>query len=434
MKMCQIVCALILSLMLAGTAGAAGFRASAVRVDITPTESQWLLGYRERQSDGVNDRIYHRVAALDDGTTRLFIISSDVAEFSPAYFDKVAQQIQRELGIPPESIWWTATHTHSAPELGPPGMSGIFLPDRYKQASSGESNPAYSRFAEAKLIEALQEARGKLAPARLGLGLGFSTANINRRAHTADGKIRLGMNPDGPTDRQIGLIRLESEDGKLIALIANYAIHGTVLGSRSFKISGDAPGVVAEYVEQRLGAPALFINGAMGDIAPIYSTQADARSGHLDEFRLLLGNRILEANKRIGETVSNVSLRTAERWIETPLRRDLVWPAEMQKYARATPGGATQIRIPVRFLQINQEAVLWGAPLELFCEIAMDVRQHSRFPFTFHVGLLNGTLDYLPTAQAIREQGYEPSVSPFTERAEDDFRQGVIEFLASLVR
>jgi hypothetical protein len=32
-----------------------------------------------------------------------------------------------------------------------------------------------------------------------------------------DGKISLGLNPDGPVDRQIGLIRVERPDGTLIA-------------------------------------------------------------------------------------------------------------------------------------------------------------------------------------------------------------------------
>jgi neutral ceramidase len=382
MKTRQWITVPLLSFVFAGLATPAVFRASVAKVDITPTEPQWLLGYGARQSDGINDRLYHRVAALDDGTTQLFVISSDVAEFSADYFDQVAQRIQRDLGIRPESIWWVATHTHSAPEVGPPGISSIFMPERYKQASSGESNPAYSRFFEAKLIEALKEARAKLEPARLGLGLGFALANINRRARTPDGKVRLGMNPEGPTDRQIGLVRLENLDGKLIGLIANYAIHGTVLGSGSRKISGDAPGVVAEYVEQKLGAPMLFVNGAQGDMAPIYSGYSDSRTGHLDEFRLILGDRILEANKRIGERLSEVSLSLAEYVIETPLRSGLEWPRDLQKYARSMPNGGILIRIPVRFLQINREAILWGAPLELFCEIAMEVRNRSRFPFT----------------------------------------------------
>ena len=53
--------------------------------------------------------------------------------------------------------------------------------------------------------------------------------------------------------------------------------------------------------------------------------------------------------------------------------------------------------------------MLWGAPLELFCQVAMDGRDRSRFPFTFYFGLLDGWLGYLPTCQAFRDGGYEPS-------------------------
>jgi hypothetical protein len=158
----------LLYLQMIGTAGAAVFRASAVTVDITPNDPQWLSGYAARQSDGVNDRLYHRIAVLDDGKTTVYFVSTDTAMMSPAYVDKVTQDIQQQLGIPSQSIWWMATHTHSAPEIGPPGVPVVFMPDRYKQASGGESNPKYTEFAETKLIDSLRLARQKLEPARLG--------------------------------------------------------------------------------------------------------------------------------------------------------------------------------------------------------------------------------------------------------------------------
>jgi len=40
----------------------------------------------------------------------------------------------------------------------------------------------------------------------------------------------------------------------------------------------------------------------------------------------------------------------------------------------------------------------------------------------------------MPTAQAFHEGGYEPSVSPFTDRVEDDFRQGVTAYIAGMTR
>jgi neutral ceramidase len=238
----KIVLGFLFSISFAGIGHAGTFRAAVVEEDITPTTPQWLLGYGARQSDGIHDHIYQRVAALDDGKTMVFFVSTEIALTSPGYFDKVAQEVEKELAIPPENIWWTATHTHSAPEVGPPGVPVIFMPERYKQAGSGESNPEYSRFVEGKLIAELRLARQKLQPAQLGLGLGFSTANINRRAVDQDGKIQLGMNPDRPIDRQIGVMRLETLNGNLICLLANYPMHGTVLGGENLKISGDAPG------------------------------------------------------------------------------------------------------------------------------------------------------------------------------------------------
>ena len=64
----------------------------------------------------------------------------------------------------------------------------------------------------------------------------------------------------------------------------------------------------------------------------------------------------------------------------------------------------------------------------------MDVRNSSRYPYTFFFGLTNGWIGYLPTGEAIREGGYEQSVSPFTERGEDDFRQGVITHMAGFTK
>ena len=252
-----------------------GFRASVVKVDITPNTPKQLLGYQARLSIGIHDRIYHRIIALDDGTKQFFLVSSDICEVSPSEYDHVAALLQKKLGINPVNFWWSVTHTHSAPEVGVPGLNEVFMGDRYKHAV----DTAYTSFVEQTLIDGIVEAHNKLEPARLGVGWGFSQANINRRAVDVDGKASLGLNPDGPVDRRIGLMRLEKQDGSLLALIANYPIHGTVLGEKNVKISGDVLGVVSEYAEQKTGAPVLFINGAAGNLAPIYSVYQNERAG-----------------------------------------------------------------------------------------------------------------------------------------------------------
>jgi len=414
--------------MLAVATAQAAFRAATVKIDISPTTPQWLMGYGPRKSTGVRDPIFHRIAALDDGSTQVFLVASDLCLFSPTVYDEFTAGLKKETGIEPRQVWWTVTHSHSTPEVGPPGMYDVLLKGR----SDHPWDRDYCEFVKAKLIAGIKDARSQLAPARLAIGTGLSRANINRRARDADGKISLGLNPDGPTDRQIGLLRLERPDGSPIGLIANYAMHGTVLGPSMLQISGDGPGIVSSYVEEKIGAPTLYINGAAGNLAPIYTVQDLSRS-HIGEFRVLLGDKIVEANRTLGAGGSEVKLWLGETWIETPRREDLGWSEELKAYASKSASGTDLVRIPVRVLRIN-DAVLWSSPVELFCEIAQRVRNDSPFRHTFFFGYSNGWLGYLPTAQAFREGGYEPRTSPFSEQVEKDYTEGVSAFLQGLPR
>jgi hypothetical protein len=287
---------------------------------------------------------------------------------------------------------------------------------------------------ERALIDAIKDARSKLAPARLAAGTGCSSANINRRARDPRGRISLGLNPDGPTDRQIGLIRLESQDGAPIALIANYAMHGTALGPRNTLISGDAPGTVSAYVEEKFHAPVLFVNGAAGNMAPIYTVQENFQAAHITEFNVLLGDRILAANRAITVPASGIRLRPGGQVVETPRRKDFGWTPEIGDYLKAAERETGTIRLPVRFLIVNNELALWSAPVELFCEIAIDVRNRSPYQNTFYFGYSNGWFGYLATRRAFTEGGYETRTCPFTEQVEDDFTKVVTSYLAGSVR
>jgi hypothetical protein len=356
---------------------------------------------------------------MEAGGQAFYLVASDLCLFSPSVYEEAVSDLQRELGIPRSHFWWSVTHSHATPEVGPPGIYKALL-----GRSDHEHDRPYAAQVKDALLRVVKEARSKLEPARIAFGQGVSMANINRRAKDVDGTVSLGLNPDGPTDRQIGLIRLERPDGGLIALVANYAIHGTVMSGANLQISGDAPGVVSAYVEQKLGAPVLFVNGAAGNLAPIYSVYADARSGHLTQFNVMLGDRILTAVRAMAAGTGDATLQASEQPIATPNREGLAWPEELAQ---------DRGRVPVRFLRIN-DTVIWAAPVELFCEIAIAVRERSPFSHTFYFGYTNGWFGYLPTAAAFAEGGYEPRTSVFTERAESDVTQGVVAAIQGMRR
>jgi hypothetical protein len=420
-----ILCVLLLSVQ---TTFAGDFKAAVVKENITPKVPKQLLGYGARLSEGILDSIYHQILILDDGNSKFALVSTDICVLSPATYDKVAKLVEKKFGIVRSNFWWSVTHTHSAPEVGAPGLPEAFMGERYKHPI--DTN--YTDLVTSKLLDGIEKGIQQLAPASLGVGWGHSSANINRRARDIDDVAFLGMNPDGAVDRRIGILKIvHKEDHRLMATVANYAIHGTVLGGQNLLISGDGPGVVAKYVEEKSGAPMLFINGAAGNLAPIYSVYPDARSGRMNMLRRLLGDKILMASKEILNYEDQISFSASEMDFLTPMKEGLKWPEALNEYIVDEKGTAKTIKVPVRFLNINDKIGIWASPLELFCEISNEVRERSPFPYTFYYGYTNGWLGYMLTEEEWKYKGYEPTVSPFVPNAGTRFGETVLSYLES---
>tara|TARA_R110002124_G_scaffold55708_6_gene157826 strand:+ start:39097 stop:40380 length:1284 start_codon:yes stop_codon:yes gene_type:complete len=420
-----ILCVLLLSVQ---TTFAGDFKAAVVKENITPKVPKQLLGYGARLSEGILDSIYHQILILDDGNSKFALVSTDICVLSPATYDKVAKLVEKKFGIVRSNFWWSVTHTHSAPEVGAPGLPEAFMGERYKHPI--DTN--YTDLVTSKLLDGIEKGIQQLAPASLGVGWGHSSANINRRARDIDDVAFLGMNPDGAVDRRIGILKIvHKEDHRLMATVANYAIHGTVLGGQNLLISGDGPGVVAKYVEEKSGAPMLFINGAAGNLAPIYSVYPDARSGRMNMLRRLLGDKILMASKEILNYEDQISFSASEMDFLTPMKEGLKWPEALNEYIVDEKGTAKTIQVPVRFLNINDKIGIWASPLELFCEISNEVRERSPFPYTFYYGYTNGWLGYMLTEEEWEYKGYEPTVSPFVPNAGTRFGETVLSYLES---
>jgi len=375
------------------------FKAACVRLNITPDRPVRLYGYsmRNHVSEGVHDSLFMKVLCLDDGDRRFFLVSSDlgVAPANEGFFSR----LKKEAGVERECLMWTATHSHSAPTMG-------------------QENGDYADRVRDQCLRGILQAKSALAPAKLGYTVGIALAGLNRRAKYPD-TTRLGKNPKGPMDRDLGIIKIERMDGSPMAMVANHAVHGTALFATNYRISGDAPGIAEAYVEKKLGAPVLFVNGACGNIDPLFATvDSFAMGNHFDIawFEQLLGEPIWVAQSMV-ETSADVRLRTARVVIDLP--RDPRKPPRNS----APPGPV--IPVSVQFLSING-LIIFAAPLEMFCDIAMDIKEHSPFDRTFFFGYCNGSLGYLPTRNAYPKGGYEIGVTPFLDTAEAVFRERVL--------
>lgn len=223
----------------------ATLRAGYAKIDITPEEPVPLagvVGFHERLSTGVRDPIYVRAVALEEGGTRVSLVSADLLTPAPGFREAVLEALG---GRPGEALLLACTHSHSAP--------GGYWSDGPARLFMGKARPELrSRLIDA-IARAVREAEADLAPARpLQGGAEVTAATGNRRA------LR------GPVDEELGLIRLEVKDRRPIDLVA-MAGHPVIGSEREpTLISADYPGALMTGMEEAGSRPIFFLGAAAG--------------------------------------------------------------------------------------------------------------------------------------------------------------------------
>ncbi len=197
--------------------------------------------------DGELDPPAARALVLDDGRSRLVWATVDLIAVDGAFVAAAGQRLAA-AGVRPGTLIVSASHTHSGPgAFLDSRLMAILATDRYEEAVRGALVDA--------VVEAARRAEASKAPAQVGV-----LAQPGPRLTES----RLGQ----PLDPDVVVLKFVSPSGTPVALLWNYAIHGTMLGARNHKYSGDVMGIASRELERRLGVPALFVNGAVGDVSP----------------------------------------------------------------------------------------------------------------------------------------------------------------------
>lgn len=428
------------------------FRAGFAERDITPDIGmEQPGGYGKSFHRSLHDPCKVRAAVFHDGTTRVAVVSVDALLVREALVHAARRRIHEQCGIEPGAVLIHATHSHSS------GPTGMIYPGEFDHADefvrtlayekSSTANLDYVRHVEDQVVDAVCAADAAPIATQASIGRGRAEGvAFNRRFFMRDGLTYTHPgpgNPDivepaGPVDPDVTVIGGWDAQGQLVGCLVNFVCHATT-----------SPGGISasyiQYVEQAIRGMfgpevvVVFLAGASGDVTQVDNLSPYARPRPEQWSRLVGGTVGAEAVKVLVQAEPGVLVPLAWRQtvLHIPRRRpSAARLAQAYELARQDPkdAGATEwtfaketvlldarlkqepvAHVEVQAIQIGP-AVLLTDPAEFFCQLGLDIKAGSPFPFTMPVSLANGCVGYVPTPEAFGERGggYETRLTSYS--------------------
>src|SRR5262245_45959130 len=108
----------LLSLLLAATAGAAEYKAGVARAVITPEEPIYLSGYANRNhpSEGKIHELWAKALAIEDRRGgRVVLVTTDLIGLPKSISDVIAARVSKEHNLERSRLVLNSSHTHTGP-------------------------------------------------------------------------------------------------------------------------------------------------------------------------------------------------------------------------------------------------------------------------------------------------------------------------------
>jgi len=382
-------------------AGSEGrLRGGTAKVNINPPEGCWLSGWeiRDKPSEGIADNLYAKALVLADRTTEVAVVSADLIGVTADIVSAVRASVEKETGIPGDNILITATHTHFGPVI-----------KEYRFDS--RIDPAYLEVLTRKLASVIKMAHGSLAGVSVGAAKGQAPELLyNRRTLDKDGRAVMTFvlppeDPEltfGPTDPDVGVIRVEDSQGELLASMINFACHPVSGGGHGegweswfYHISADYPAYAVQVVERIEGGNCLFTLGTAGDMVPV-------RRGVSPRFEIgrALGGEALR-RLQLMTTAESAPLAAVRKMVDLPLKAEVPDNAN-----EALEPGEKERAAEIQGIRIG-DIVLVGLPGEVLVEVGLEIKKEAGVENLFLLSMSNDSIGYICHAAAYEEGGYE---------------------------
>lgn len=375
-------------------------RAGVAKVDITPDDVQdfEVTGHR-RKVNGVRDPLRAGVLILDNGDTKVAIVTLDTISAWTDMVKLARARIEDASGVPAANIMIAASHNHSGPGF--------------------DADSAWGRELIDKLGLAAKQAAAEMRPVSIGYGEDEISFGINRRK-VINGRAVVRLNPDGPNDPRVKVLRFD--DGQSLtpmAVLMHAVCHPCFFtwgdkGSQPYpngypKMSADFPGEAQSFVEMCYGGEtsSLFLQGCAGDIRPNLpgypyrcADEADIQWAGRD-----WGGAVM---RTLAHNVTREQLQTRAEY----------YPIRVASSTVSLPGKEGRIDAELMAMKIGPYLLL-TMPGEPMVEYGFKLEQaiaDRAVPVV--IGYANGHIGYIATYDSYKVGGYEPNTSKLDPEAE----------------
>lgn len=224
--------------------------------NITPDFPTCLACSQQKDTlfERIHDDIFVRCLALLNLNRFIIILSYDLLFHSRDLHDFIFDYISQSVDIKKSDILINFTHDHNAPSV--------------MGYNDHSSNQKYEDLLRVKTKICLDEAFSNLQSGSMEYCTIPGNWNINRRRKSPDG-IQLAPNLNGPSDKNLYVLKLLSKNYDLKGLLVNYACH-PVHYPDTLGLTSEYPGHLCSFLEEKIqGCMPIFIQGAGADTRPL---------------------------------------------------------------------------------------------------------------------------------------------------------------------